>query len=762
MKYILQICFLLLVFNGFGQHKKNWSELGDKAYAQGDYYGASIYYDNARINDPSNLPLIAKLAESLRLNNDYKKAEDYYKYIVLKDKEKKFPMAIFWKATMEKYNAKYSTSLLSWDAVIKQFGKDTLSYEYKKAKQEIKSCNYALRYAKSYQPIEIKNLGSTINTTEAEFGTWLQDDSILYFSSLRGQLNNDLEVISADDYLIKIYRATKQNNLWINEGALDSIINHPNYHTGNGSFSNNGKTFYFSRCDLNLRCNLYHTTLGKYTWEPAKLMKELNAENATNTQPIVVLLDGVEVMFFVSDRDGGYGKNDIWYAVKKTDSTYSKPINLGPYVNTPGNEISPFYDVYDSTFYFSSDWHEGFGGFDVFKSKLDLNNSKVTIENIGQPINTSVNDFYFSVFGHKGFLTSNRPGSMGEKGLTCCNDLYELDFVERKKEAFLAKNNNGLQNANKKDKSQITNIDRLNNLLPLSMYFDNDYPNPKTTIDTTEFAYDSLLFNYKQKQELFVKKAGKGLRGSKKSEARQAISNFFDINVLTAEKKLNEFFPILSELLQKGYQLNLAIRGYASPLADNQYNLQLTKRRIVSFKNMIMQYNNGELANYINQKAENGGFLQLEALPFGEQMSLQTVSDNLEDKALSVYSSEASLERKIDIVAVTSVQQEKLEPILQMDEYNKDFGTINAGDKVNIRFSFTNTGNATLILKEFEVGCGCTVPKLDRTTFQPGERGYFDVSFDSSGKIGRQFRTLTIITNSEKEPIHLSIIGLVN
>lgn len=761
MKYLLYISFLLLTCNSYAQHKKNWSELGDKAFNQGDYYGASIYYDNARINDPTNLTLIAKLAKSLRLNNDYNKAEDYYKYIVLKDKEDKYPLAIFWKATMEKYNAKYSTSLLSWEAVKKKFENDSLRYEYQKAKQEIRSCNYAMRYAKSYQPIEIKNLGSTINTTEAEFGTWLQDDSILYFSSLRGQLNEDLEVLSEDDYYIKIYRATQQNNAWVNEGALDSIINHPAYHTGNGSFSNNGNTFFFSRCDLNLRCDLYKTTLGKYTWQPAKVIDELNAKNATNTQPIVVTVDGVEVLFFVSDREGGYGKNDIWYTVKKTDSTYTNPINLGPSINTPGNEISPFFDAYDTTFYFSSDWHEGFGGFDVFKAKLDLNNPML-VHNAGQPINTSVNDFYFSVFGYKGFLTSNRPGSMGEKGLTCCNDLYELDFVDRKKEAFLASKNNGIENSNTDRKTTTTDIDRLNNLLPLSMYFDNDYPNPKTISDTTEFAYDSLLVDYKQKQAWFVKRAGKGLRRNSKTEAREAITKFFDVNVLRAEQKLNDFFPLLAELLRKGYQLNLMIRGYASPLADNNYNLQLTKRRIVSFKNMIMSYNNGELASYMNQEAKNGGFLKLEALPFGEQMSLQTVSDNIDDQANSIFSAEASLERKIEIVAVTSVQQEKLEPSLQMDEYTKDFGEIKSGKEALVRFSFTNNGNATLIIKEFEVGCGCTVPKLDKTTYQPGERGFFEVRFDSTGKIGRQFKTLRVITNSEKEPIHLSIIGLVN
>jgi hypothetical protein len=760
MKYILYICFLLLVSNSFAQHKKNWSELGDKAFEQGDYYGASIYYDNARINDPSNLPLISKLAESLRLNNDYKKAEDYYKYIVLKDNENKYPLAIFWKAAMEKYNTKYSTSLLSWEIVKNKFTKDTLSYEYLKACQEIKSCNYAMRYAQSYQPIEIKNLGSAINTGEAEFGTWLQEDSILYFSSLRGQINEDMEVVSLDDYYIKIYRAKRQNNSWVNEGALDSIINHPSYHTGNGSFSTNGKTFYFSRCDLNLKCDLYKTSLVRYTWKPADIITELNDEKSTNTQPIVVTLDGVEVIFFVSNRTGGYGNNDIWYAVRKTDSTYTAPINLGPEINTSGNEISPFFDVYDSTFYFSSEWHEGFGGFDVFKAKLDLN-KPMQVENIGQPINTSVNDFYFSVFGDKGFLTSNRPGSMGEKGLTCCNDLYELSFVDRKKEGFLTNKNNGLQSSNKPSIT-LTDVDRLNNLLPLSMYFDNDYPNPKTTIDTTQFSYDSLLINYKEKQEIFVKKAGKGLRGDIKTEAREAITSFFDVNVIRAEKKLASFLALLAELLNKGYQLNLMVRGYASPLADNDYNLQLTKRRIVSFRNMVMHYENGALIPYINGNAPNKGYLKLKALPFGEKMSLQTVSDNIDDKAHSIYSAEASKERKIDIVAVTSLQQQKLEPILQMDEITKDFGTVKSGEKVRIKFSFTNLGNATMVIKEFEIGCECIVPEIGKTTFQPGERGSLDVVFDSIGKLGRQFKTFSIITNSEKEPVHLSIIGLVN
>lgn len=741
------------------QNKNNWTELGDKAFNRGDFYGASIYYDYARIKTPTDLPLIYKLAEALRLNSAYKKAEDYYKYVAAKDETQKYPLASFWQASMEKYNGKYSTSILSWSNVKQQFSNDTSSYEYRKAQQEIISCDFANRYAKKYQPIEVTNIGKSINTTEAEFGTWLQHDSLLFFSSLRGVLNENNEVISKEDYFIKVYLATLEKGVWKNNGALDSVINHPNYHTGNGSFSKDNQRFYFSRCDLNLKCNLYQTQINNNQWKPAQLISELNTEFDTSTQPIVTELNGVEVLFFVSDRKGGYGGNDIWYALKQNDSTYTEPINVGPEINTLGNEISPFYDNFDSTFYFSSDWHSGFGGFDVFKTTLDLNNP-MTIENMEQPINTSVNDFYFSIFKSKGFLTSNRPGSYVSKGLTCCNDLYEVSFTDRKEAFFLENNNYGIQNSSQ-IKVEISDVDKLNNLLPLSLYFNNDYPDPKTMYDTTVYAFDSLLIDYKKYKKLFVKKAGKGYRGDKKRSVRNEMTHFFESKVEESEEKINQFLTLLQNVLSDGKKLNITVRGYASPLADSEYNFQLTKRRIVSFNNLLVEYENGYFKSYINKQAENGGVLKISSLPFGEIMSLQTVSDELDDRTNSVYSAEASLERKIDIVAVTTINKEKLLPKLKFDNLTKDFESIKQGTEIEVGYSFTNIGNAPLVIKSLETSCGCTVPKLQQTVYQPGERGVLKVVFNSEHKIGRQFKTVSITTNGQLETIKLSLIGLV-
>lgn len=757
---LLLAWFGLQFFVVVGQHTKNWTELGDNAFSQGDYYGASIYYDLAREKNPGNVTLIYKLAESLRLNNDYEKAEDYYKYLSLKTDKHNFDRVLFWLATMEKYNGKYSSSIKTWRKVLQKASSDTTSYDYKKASQEIKSCDFAINYKNRYVPISINNIGDGVNTNDAEFGTWLKDDSLLYFSSLRGEFNEDLELLNPDDYLIKIYLAKKEKEQWVTEGALNEIINVPDYHTGNGSFSADEEKFYFSRCDLLLRCDLYQTRYDNEGWHLAEPMNELNVDEFTSTQPTLVEFDGVEVLLFVSDRPGGMGKTDIWFAIRETDTSFTAPKNLGPPINTPGNEIAPFFYLPDSTLYFSSDWHEGFGGFDVFQSTLPWLDSQVRVENMGKPINTSVNDYYFTKFGFKGFLTSNRKGGMGNKGETCCNDLYEVSFTEEKKEHFLANDNNGLNKGDEISSEQGDDLSGLNDLLPLSLYFDNDRPDPKTISDTTSTQFDSLLTTYTDKKSLFVRKAGKGMKRQEKKEEKALMEMFFDERVVNAKNKLDMFLEKLYQYLNDGGRVNLVVRGYASPLAESAYNLALTKRRIVSFKNMLMNDRGGQFKPYLERNAINGGSLNISALPFGENMALKSISDQAKDES-SIYSFDASLERKIDLVAVTPINEEKLEPRINFDNWVRDVGTISADTKLIVRFPFTNTGNAPLVIKNIVVSCGCTLPELTQTVYQPGERGVISVNYDPAGQHGRQLKTISVVTNGEPSQKKLILTGMI-
>ncbi len=117
-------------------------------------------------------------------------------------------------------------------------------------------------------------------------------------------------------------------------------------------------------------------------------------------------------LFFASDRDGGKGKTDIWKSEIK-DSRFSEPVNLGNQINTPGRENSPLMKK-NGHLYFSSDYHPGAGGLDIFHATVDLN-GKWTVENMSTPVNSPDDDFGIVFYGQgeRGFFSSSRKGSRG-------------------------------------------------------------------------------------------------------------------------------------------------------------------------------------------------------------------------------------------------------------------------------------------------------------------------------------------------------------
>ncbi|MCB0381376.1 MAG: hypothetical protein KDD24_08970, partial [Flavobacteriales bacterium] len=295
--------------------------------------------------------------------------------------------------------------------------------------------------------------------------------------------------------------------------------------------------------------------------------------------------------------------------------------------------ITLFYNFEESSLYFSSNWHAGFGGFDIFSSKTDLKNYE-PVKNIGFPINTSTNDFYYSIKGKTALLTSNRKGSYTKKGETCCNDVYYYGIPDTIKTVF-------------------TTLEELNRYLPVKLYFHNDHPNPRSRDTTTTLNYVSTYKDYTRLYNEYKREFSNGLKGVEKDDAMVDIEDLFSSYIDKGAKDLEMFTPLLIKELEAGKQVALTIKGFASPLSKSDYNVNLTLRRISSLINYLSEYENGKLLPYINGAAENGGLLTFTKVPFGEYQSVKEISDDLADKRNSVYSPGAALERKIEIIAIT-------------------------------------------------------------------------------------------------------------
>ena len=155
--------------------------------------------------------------------------------------------------------------------------------------------------------------------------------------------------------------------------------------------------------------------------------------------------DGTK-LYFASDMPGGVGGTDIYVSVVNKDGSLGKPQNMGPIVNTEGNEAFPFVHPEEGTLYFSSDGLVGYGLMDVFASVRDENDEIVNVINLGEPINSNKDDFgyYLSDDGFKGYISSNRKGGLGGDDIYAFNRIPPLTL---KGQIFDAVNNEPVEGA---------------------------------------------------------------------------------------------------------------------------------------------------------------------------------------------------------------------------------------------------------------------------------------------------------------------------
>ncbi|NQX98686.1 MAG: hypothetical protein HRT73_12525, partial [Flavobacteriales bacterium] len=588
MKFFLKIFFLLIVINFqfsinncTAQTQKQFLKIGDQLNTEGDYYGASLWYKKAMDIDSTYLEVVFKYAESLRKYNDYAKAEAKYYYIYKKDRGRLYPMAPFWYATMQKYNGKYADAKKSFKRSKRFFSRDRKGYHYLKVINELKSCEEALNIMKDSIPIDIKNMGSNINTYSSELGGTLLNDSTIIYSSLRDEkMQGNNIVVDTSLYLVRLFKGSKNGNVWTLDNKLDEKINEPNFHIANGCLNTKESIFYYTRCDRAFNCNIYAINYNNGEWGIPYEVKEINIEGFTSTQPSITEIDNKEVLFFSSNREGGKGGMDIWYSRKDANGIFMPPANAGNTINTIEDEITPFYNQKDTALYFSSNWHYGLGGFDIFKSKSDI----VTFEkpeNMGYPINTSTNDFYYNIRNNTALITSNRKGSYTKKGETCCNDIWVYEIPDTIKPLY-------------------TTLEELNRYLPVRLYFHNDQPNPRTRDTLTELNYMSTYKSYTRLYNEYKKEYAKGLKKEDKEDALIDIEDLFSENIDKGANDLALFTPLLIKELDAGKTVTLTVKGFASPLSKSDYNVNLTLRRVSSLINYLHEYESGILQPYIN------------------------------------------------------------------------------------------------------------------------------------------------------------------
>lgn len=190
----------------------------------------------------------------------------------------------------------------------------------------------------------------------------------------------------------------------------------------------------------------------------------------------------------------------------------------------------------------------------------------------------------------------------------------------------------------------------VNELLPLTLYFDNDHPDPRSDLSTTDLDYAQTFDRYYARKNEFIQEfiGGEELADDDQFLIEESYENFFEREVRGSYRDLQTFTRKLVEFLQEGNSIEIELRGYASPRATNAYNLILSRRRAACVRNYFLRYEGGVLLEYIR----NGRF-KIGAIGFGEETPDPIkASDRYDDLKGSVFSTQASIARRVEIVKV--------------------------------------------------------------------------------------------------------------
>lgn len=706
MKDKYNILFAVVLFSVFTSvfsvsYAQSDVEAGDEAFKYG-YYKTAVDYYSAAYRKNSEPKLAWKIAESYRLSNDYRRAIRYYTIVNNSSAAAIYPHCEYFLASMYRNNGQSDSALIFYNRYLRTTGNDELE---RRARQELRSCQWVLDSIPDMDTYEVFHLGKNVNTEYSESGAVMMGDSLLFFSSMREiSKPGSKNAIDNELVLMQLFQSEFNGDEPSKSAPNDWGFNNKEKHTCNIAFDPIHNAVFFTICQpddfSNIPCQIYVSYYKKGKWQKAKpLGGKVNLAGYSNTQPAVGYLpDSTTILYFSSDRPGGMGGFDIWYSIITEGVTPADPVNLGSPVNTPGNEVTPFYDNAGRHLFFSSDYHMGFGGYDVFSSE-GARDSWQNPSNLGSSLNSPANDLYFTVNQYdqqSGYLTSNRRGSFFINDNTCCNDIYEWRLVPEEPEPEPE------PVAEEEEIPVVEQKTAIHNILPIKLYFHNDEPDPKSKLATTTTNYFQTYNRYMFMRNDY-KKAHMQDRGNVVFDSIcDAIDYFFDYDVQYNCERFEQFLNLLLDDLKAGHRISMTVAGYASPIHTGQYNDLISKRRIASIVNQIMEYKKGVLTRFMGT---NGGSLQIREAAYGSTTAGKNVSADPSQTNKSVYSVEAAKERRIEIVDYQYLEDDSsLISCLHLPTRAMHVGTFRAGQYADFKVELNHTALYETSLDFISVG----------------------------------------------------------
>ena len=408
-------------------------------YDQGYYGQAAVTFENVYRSekDPVKKELSLLLAaESYRLNNKYDRAFKLYERVLKKDPNN--TTALLMKANMLKKMEEYRKAIGAYDDYLERVPGDS------EVMQKMYGCELALRWTKDSSLFQVKEF-KTANSSSNDWAPMVasrKDDVVFFASDREGGMNKRIYSGTmehwADIWYVEGKKAKKKRGAkttseteieWLR--PLFSKSASSKFNEGGLTFNQRYSELYITQCGGNdgksEKCAIYQMKKVGPDWQMGDVLEICKADS-THSYGHPALSPDDKVLYFSSDREGGYGGFDLWAVTySRRSRTWGNPVNLGPSINSPGNEYYPYFNSHDNRLYFSSDYWPGLGGMDMFAADQTDDITKwEDMENLREPLNSGGDDFaitFTSESAKKGYFTSNRGTRRND------DDIYEFDVL---------------------------------------------------------------------------------------------------------------------------------------------------------------------------------------------------------------------------------------------------------------------------------------------------------------------------------------------
>lgn len=392
-----------------------------KSLRFGKYQNVITYYKSVLEKDPNNSKANYYTAESYRLSNRIKESEPFY--AKAKGGVNRDSVTLFYAQAL-KANGKYNEAKSQLEDLVMS----TKDEDFKgQVQREIDGLNYIDELSRKHSYYKVKSLDA-INTPLSEYSpAYLNGE--LYFTASR---DDSRTYLATGTPFTKLYKAqTSGANVDVSTLApLPENINTPNVNDGCVTFSPDGRIMLFAKGNTGKRkgnpdVDIYMSRFRNGEWEEPR---QININQPDSWESTPAFGPDGRTLYFSSNRKGGYGGLDIYTARMDSRGRFSRVRNMGPDINTSGNEMFPYVSESNKLF-IASDGHPGYGLLDLFEVKRV--NGRTVVENLGEPMNSSSDDFGIFLFKpDRGFFTSNRDGGKGDDDIyTFVNEDPNLKVV---------------------------------------------------------------------------------------------------------------------------------------------------------------------------------------------------------------------------------------------------------------------------------------------------------------------------------------------